>query len=291
MQADPNIKAMCRICHIESHQPESATMRGTSRRVENCTYTVWRCRNCGTINALEEVDFEGIYQNYPMQMQRYDGFAKVIFAKRLKLLRRFGLKKGDSVLDYGCGSGHFVRYLNEKGYQCLGYDPHSTTHNNAAVLDRLFDLVTCQDVIEHVDDPYEMLRTLSNYVRPNGRLVLGTPYADNVRFRDMRNLVGILHQPFHRFLVSWNHVSTLCCLPGWTLEKVLDASYVDTFVPFANSAFLTRLWASGGGVLDFAFEPMKVTHFLRHPALLFWGFFGRFFPAHQTLFAVMRKNA
>ena len=61
--------------------------------------------------------------------------------------------------------------------------------------------------------------------------------------------------------------------------------------PFANTMFLFHLFDSGDGLMDFAFEDIPASHFLRHPSLLFWGLFGRLFARRQDLFAVLERQA
>lgn len=280
----------CRICHQSSRDPEQVRVRGATRDVEHESYTVWRCRHCGTLNALEPVDYDRIYANYPVQRQRDDFFSQRLLAKRLKILVAAGLLHEHSVLDYGCGSGLFVRYLVDKGYQCRGYDPYNQQHCDPGVLARRYDVVTCQGVIEHVDEPFELLARLADQVAPGGRLIVGTPYSDNVDIHDVIDQLGVLHQPFHRFVLSRKQAETFFRLPGWDLERVIDACYVDTAFPFANTMFLFHLFKSGGGLMDFAFEPIPASHFLRHPGLIFWGLFGRLFARRQDLFAVMVRQ-
>ena len=46
------------------------------------TFTVWRCRHCSTLNALEKVDYARIYKNYPIQRQGYNLFSKWMNPRR-----------------------------------------------------------------------------------------------------------------------------------------------------------------------------------------------------------------
>lgn len=46
-----------------------------------------------------------------------------------------------------------------------------------AVNGERFDTVLCGELIEHVERPYDLLRTLSVVIAPGGRLVLSTPNA------------------------------------------------------------------------------------------------------------------
>lgn len=237
-----NAQFSCRICCRISGRPEEVRVPGATRDVQSDVYTVWRCRHCFSLNALEPIDFDRVYRHYPIQQQRYDVFARLLFAKRLAILRRAGLEQHHRVLDYGCGSGHFVRYLQEKDYHCSGYDPYNPKHDDVSLLEQPFDMVTCQDVIEHVDEPAEFLRRLGALVVPAGLLVIGTPYADHVDLHDTIDQLGVLHQPFHRFVISRQQVPVLFSLPGWSLEQIIDACYLDTVFPFVNARFLFELF-------------------------------------------------
>lgn len=280
----------CRICSCQSQSPECVRVPGATRDVKDETFTVWHCSHCSTLNALESVDFPKIYKNYPVQRQKYDLFAKCMFAKRLKILIELGLKPNHTVLDYGCGSGYFVRYLREKNYRCHGYDPFNINHCDKKVLEDRYDVVTCQDVLEHLDEPEQLLRQLLEHVTPNGRLIIGMPYADHVNLHETLDQIGVLHQPFHRFVISKQAIEKFFCLGEWKLNKVLFDSYFDTFVPFVNTMFLIHLIKSGQGPMDMAFEPIPVSHFVRHPGLFFWGFFGRLFVRSWDFFAVMMRE-
>jgi SAM-dependent methyltransferase len=281
----------CRVCQGQSQRPDFVQVPGATRDVQGETFTVWRCQQCASLNALEAVNYARIYRHYPIQRQRYDAFARLMFAKRLKILKQAGLRATDHVLDYGCGSGHFVQYLQDQGYRADGYDPYNQRYDDASVLAQRFDVVTSQDVIEHVDTPREFLTTLAALVAPQGRLVIGTPYAENVNLHDRIDQLGVLHQPFHRFILAKAQAPQFFKLDGWRLHEVIDACYIDTPYPFANTMFLFHLFDSGDGMMDFAFDDIAPMHFVRHPSLLFWGLFGSLFARRQDLFAVMVRKA
>ena len=68
---------------------------------------MWRCANCNSLHCLESIDFAHYYANYPIRLQKYDFFARHIFERRLQFMLDAGLGQGDTLLDYGCGSGYF----------------------------------------------------------------------------------------------------------------------------------------------------------------------------------------
>lgn len=192
----------CRICFQVSNNPSKVCVKGAVRLLADQMYTVWECEHCRTLNALETVRYDHIYLNYPIQKQKYDFFSKAIFRKRLDILRQAGLTKKEMILDYGCGSGYFVRFLREQGFNCEGYDPYNQNFNTKDVLDKRYDLVLSQDVIEHLDDPRTLLHDLKELVKDEGLLVIGTPFSEETNMFDIIDQLGVLHQPYHRFIIS-----------------------------------------------------------------------------------------
>jgi len=97
-----------------------------------------------------------------------------------------------TVLDIGCGSGFkLIKYFNDK--DTVGVEIGKTLlflknkyKNKTWIessfsdkLDRDFDLIICSDVIEHLPNPEELLRFISNI---NFKyLVLSTPERDEVQ--------------------------------------------------------------------------------------------------------------
>ncbi len=170
------------------------------------------------------------------------------------------------------------------------YDPYSPPFSDPSVLNQKFDWVVSQDVIEHVDDPERFLQDLQKYVAPQGHLVFGTPYSDNVDLQDPADQAGVLHPPFHRFLFSRQRLDSFFQIEGWKAEFV-HKSYRDSWFPFVNTLFQSHLFLTGKS-LDFAFQPFPVVfkHLLQHPSLIFWGLFGFFLKKNQDLVVILNKQ-
>jgi hypothetical protein len=106
--------------------------------------------------------------DYLAKVDAYDGtpIAEAVNAGRLALIGRH-LKPGASVLDYGAGSGAFIRAAQRAGYAAKGYEvmPHAAARLRAAksYSERLwtFDAVTLWDVVEHLEDPAAILQQIS----------------------------------------------------------------------------------------------------------------------------------
>lgn len=286
--------ATCVFCGTstdERRPADSAPVRCNVREFGSEVFNVWRCARCGSLHTLEPIDYDRYYRNYPIQRQKYDAFTRVTLARRLEILIRSGLSGGKTLLDYGCGSGHFVRFAREKGVKAEGYDPYSEEFGNRTVLDRSYDFVTAQDVLEHVDDPLAFIDDMKRYVAPGGCVVIGTPNADAIDLHHPLDQIGPLHQPYHRHIASAAELQRMVAAGGWQVVEFSKDWYVDTRVPFVNSAFLFRYFQSGGGFMDVGFDPVSPLHMIKHPSLFFWGLFGSFFSRKTDMVVIARAPA
>jgi 2-polyprenyl-3-methyl-5-hydroxy-6-metoxy-1,4-benzoquinol methylase len=297
LRRHPMASRVCNICtspRTLEEAPEVASVRCNVREFQGETFTVWRCANCRALHSLEDIDYGRYYGRYPIQQQELDFFTRRLFASRLRELVRGGLRRTHSLLDYGCGNGAFVLYLRERGYaRAEGYDPYSRRFAAPAVLQRQFDFVVSQDVIEHAPEPLRLLDELIALVQPaRGVLAIGTPDAARLRLGDPMEAVGRLHQPYHRHLFAADELARQLGARGLRVTRTVRRWYVDTWFPFLNSTFFFRYVAAAGGMMDAVFEPIRPGVIARSPMLMFYGLLGRAFqPGKDVLLFAARSDA
>ena len=292
LQSGKGMHCSCVICGYErdaSDRTGIGTVRGNTSRFLNRTFLLWKCPKCHSLHSVDPVDFEDIYQDYPLNKRRLDFFAKVSMGNLLRRLRRAGLGKTVTVLDYGCGNGLFVRFLQERGYErCVGYDPYVEGFD-ALPEHTLFDCVIANDVIEHVPDPRATVRRCVELLRQGGLLYIGTADSEDVDMADLEPHVMRLHQPFHRILVSQKTLEELGTELGLDLVASYRRSYMDTLVPFGSYRFLDEFSRALGHNMDLALDPSAGFILLRRPRLWFFAFFGYFFPSAYEPAVIFRK--
>jgi 2-polyprenyl-3-methyl-5-hydroxy-6-metoxy-1,4-benzoquinol methylase len=107
-----------------------------------------------------------------------------------------------SVLEVGCSTGYFTKYLVERGCNVVGIeiDPDAATKASAwadhvvvgtlddsdlwnEVKDESFDAIVLGDVLEHLRDPLTALRQAARKLKPSGFIVTSLP---NVAHGDVR---------------------------------------------------------------------------------------------------------
>ena len=131
-------------------------------------------------------------------------------------------RKIKSIIEIGCGAGINLRGLS-KEYTCIGIEPDPflakrAQENNEGMniykdglpsdfhyLNRKFDYILLLDVLEHINDDYAALRSLSPVLAKHGKIIINVPahpwmwsahdkVAKHHRRYTKKNLISILEQ-------------------------------------------------------------------------------------------------
>jgi len=288
----------CLICGYGIQQPGPAELGrapGNTERFKTMEFRLWQCPKCLSIHSVDAVDMEDIYSDYPLNRQRtLDVFARGTFRNLLKRLTGHGLRNDQSILDYGCGNGVYIEYLNGEGYSNVtGYDPYVAEFADQQVLGaNAYDCVIANDVIEHVEDPRAMLLACFKLVKPGGLLYVGTADSQGVKSMvELESHTMRLHQPFHRVILTQSSLLQLGAELDLQVAQSWRRSYMDTLMPFSNYRFLDEFNKALGHNLDLALAPDSAKILLRKPSLLFYAFFGYFVPSAIEPAVLWRKGS
>ena len=131
---------------------------------------------------------------------------------RLQLEKTIELSVGNSILDIGCGIGEFTRLIPDTFSRIVGLDPsvefikeaeklswrRSDTDIEWVVgwgetfeLNEKFDTITMTNLLEHVDNPIELLTNCKKHLARGGRIIAQVPNAESIT-RRLGVLMGII---------------------------------------------------------------------------------------------------
>jgi 2-polyprenyl-3-methyl-5-hydroxy-6-metoxy-1,4-benzoquinol methylase len=174
---------------------------------EKNNYRIERCSVCDLVQvtnmpALEKGEqgqdfYEDYYKDAVSKCEK--SFEDMgINQKKLDQIEK-GIRKKGKLLDVGCAFGFFLDVARQRGWTVagieiseyaaeyaarqLGLSVTNKTITEAMFEEKSFDVITIWYVIEHLQNPKQVLRHLSNFLKDDGMLVISTPNVDSYRAR------------------------------------------------------------------------------------------------------------
>lgn len=182
---------------------------------------VRECQSCGSFlldplpSEAELLTFypEDEYYAYRLQaprpllkrvLQRLTGFPSSTMGP--------GFRTPGSLLDFGCGAGDYLLEMSRRGWKCcgvevskravrigreLGFDVRRSIDGPDGFSDESFEYVRAYHALEHVLDPYRVLREMYRVLKPGGTLFVGVPTTDGLNSRFFGPYWWYLGAPVH----------------------------------------------------------------------------------------------
>ena len=153
--------------------------------------------------------------------------AEAIHKTILQLLKN---ETRGALLDIGAGTGALSKKLQEDGFNVTACDlsPHNfipkqeiscrqvDLNDVLPYEDETFDYVVGAEVIEHVENPWHLMRELRRITKPNGIVVLSTPNLHNWYVR----LFFLVTARLYNFLSSYEKIGHITPVFVWSLERM-----------------------------------------------------------------------
>lgn len=223
--------------------------------VSHETFFLDKCTHC----ELQVTNPQPAQENIPSYYQSdnyisHNKKSKSVFDRLYKLTRMFTIRwkhdlltkyipeKKSSVLDLGCGTGHFLKYLKKKGVPVQGVEPSATArliaaentgsaiHASLDTVTSTFDAITAWHVLEHVPSPNETLKKLHRLLNQNGTVFIAVPNPGSYDAKKYQEYWAGYDVPRHLWHFSKKSMTLLLEKNEFDLLAVipmkLDAYYV-----------------------------------------------------------------
>ncbi len=185
IRASMKVREVCPACNA-SEKEQRFVVNG---------YDIKRCLGCGTLyvqNLPPQEKLAEIYTSDAYYELTPDSKSRIAHEnqRRMTLIRK--LKPVGDFLDIGCAQGLLLDLAKQAGYVTHGVEPtyknaemarakgHSVSNGwlsdfvgNASK--QRFDVITCLDVIEHINDPKPFLLLAASLLAEDGLMVVSTP--------------------------------------------------------------------------------------------------------------------
>lgn len=168
--------------------------------IKHRNYQLLKCKQCNLVYQTprkKELLLNKQYvDNVSSRSDYYEStflVDKITFTRRLlKTIKLLNINpKGKKVLDIGCNIGSFLAAASDLGFEPTGVEPNSQAakecekrgfkifnsffDKNILSKESKFDLIHLGDITEHVTTPLELIKAVSEFIKPGGCVLISTP--------------------------------------------------------------------------------------------------------------------
>lgn len=177
-----------------------------------------------------------------------------LFEKMYHLVRGISLKKklnlinssskeNKNLLDFGCGTGDFLKMAQNNNWLVSGIEPNANardianekTNNSIFNTDQLlkfeahcFDVITLWHVLEHLPNLEDHISTFKKLISPNGTLIIAVPNYKSFDAKHYKEFWAALDVPRH--LWHFNKASVSKLVSKYNMEVIkIKPMWFDSF--------------------------------------------------------------
>lgn len=201
-------------------------------------YLYLNCSSCGSIYLSDDkiqsqVDLTKAHSEYWYKAGNFlfapdkDIDTRISLAKSsaLSIIDTCKLPNDIRILDIGCGNGELVAAFVEESYDAIGVEPDAKAfeaskvnpalkkrliscgiedlkNSNHPELNKPFDLIVLQNVLEHIYNPLSAIELLLNMLKDGGYIYIGVPSGESLAVRYLQANAWNFMAPFHRTLFT-----------------------------------------------------------------------------------------
>lgn len=174
----------------------------------------------------------------------YHSIREVSLKRKLKLINSFKTDQ-KNLLDFGCGTGDFLKSALNIGWNVSGIEPNSEARSIAnsktkqSVLDsegiktykkHSFDVITLWHVLEHIPNLESQISILKDLLKPNGVLIIAVPNYKSYDAKHYKQFWAAYDVPRHLWHFDKKSISKLFSSINMTVQNikpmVFDSYYV-----------------------------------------------------------------
>lgn len=215
--------------------------------------SILRCKKCALawtyptpFSDYNNYDFSGYVKNKKVHQA---GCKQILDFVQL-------YKKKGRLLELGCGAGLLLELAKTRNFQVKGIDISDTAVKLAKKLvghdavekadianlnlnDRPYDCVVMDNVLEHAQDPLQLLVSVKNFLKKDGILLIHSPNIDGLYVKLIKANTHILRPREHIWQLSIEAIKYLLEKAGYSIIRIKTKSFVNMQMFLSDLSFFT----------------------------------------------------
>ncbi|HSI91699.1 MAG TPA: class I SAM-dependent methyltransferase [Adhaeribacter sp.] len=232
------------------------------KSVSQESFVIVLCENCNLKFTNPRPDQASIGRYYESEDYiSHSNTTKGIISKAYKVVRSIALKeklelinriatKG-KILDYGCGTGHFLETCQKDGWEVSGFEPNALANQQAEktlgkTIEKVslkdfepetFQVITLWHVLEHIHTLNETTKELLSLLKPGGALVVAVPNADSLDAKNYRENWAAYDVPRHLYHFNQETMKRFLKKHKLSLEETKPMKYDAYYVSMLSEKY------------------------------------------------------
>ena len=180
----------------------------------------------------------------------YQAVKNIALKNKLNLINSLSENKG-KILDIGAGTGDFLAFVKQNGWQTIGVEPSQKAkeialkkevefaNETSELENQSFDIITMWHVLEHVPDLEKQIHELKRLLKPNGTLIVAVPNFKSFDANHYKEFWAAYDVPIHFWHFSKTAIKLLFEKQNMKLEKVLPMKFDAFYVSLLSEKYKT----------------------------------------------------
>ena len=180
----------------------------------------------------------------------YQAVKNIALKNKLNLINSLSENKG-KILDIGAGTGDFLAFVKQNGWQTIGVEPSQKAkeiatkkgvvfvNETSELANQSFDVITMWHVLEHVPDLEKQIKELKRLLKPNGTLIVAVPNFKSFDANHYKEFWAAYDVPIHFWHFSKTAIKLLFEKQNMKLEKVLPMKFDAFYVSLLSEKYKT----------------------------------------------------
>lgn len=220
----------CKLCNSSEFRYRDGEVR------DNKELKILECEGCGLVflsnfDHIDDTFYKESKMHEKIDFEKWQNDTEVDDTRRFEFVKTVTMNK--SVLDFGSGNGNFLYKIKNIASEVCGveleknvkpfYEKNSIKlYENLEQIDKKFDFITSFHVLEHLQEPIDMLKEMSLFLKDEGKIIIEVPNSEDalLTLYKSESFSKFTYWSCHLYLYNQHTLSLLAEKAGLKIESI-----------------------------------------------------------------------